>query len=140
SRIVDTVTYAPIKGRSGQASANNAFWVWAVAKNANHPEEAFKFVRWITSPAIEKKQTLENQQISAISSLSEDQEVLEVTPFLPVVMEQLAAGKVDPLTKNFKLLQDELIVGLSEIATTDADPEQVLSRIQEKLKDVDFSQ
>jgi len=140
SRIVDTVAYAPIKGSSGKASANNAFWVWAVAKNTDKPEEAFKFIRWITSPEIEKKQTLENQQISAISSLSEDPEVLEVTPFLPVVMEQLAAGKVDPLTKNFKMLQDELTVGLSEIATTDADPEQVLSRIQEKLKDVDFSQ
>jgi len=140
SMIVDTVGYAPITGNEGTVGGNNAFWVWAVAKNSSNAEEAFNFISWLTSPEIEKKQTIENQQISAISSLSEDPEVLEVTPFLPVVMEQLAAGKVEPLTRNFSQLEDELIVGLSEIATTDADPVQVLSRIQDKLKDVDFSQ
>jgi multiple sugar transport system substrate-binding protein len=139
SRIVDTVAYAALRGKTGDASANNSFWVWAVAKNANDVDEAFKFISWLTSPAIEKKQTIANQQISAITSLSTDPEVLKVTPFLPVVMEQLAGGKIDPLTSNFRLLQAELIVGLSEIATTDVDPKVVMARIQDKLKDVDFS-
>lgn len=139
SLIVDSVEYAALPGRTGESSANNSFWVWAVAKNANDVDEAFKFISWLTSPEIEKKQTIENQQISAIKSLSNDPEVVAVTPFLPVVMEMLAAGKIDPLTKNFLLLQDELIVGLSEIATTNVDPKVVLTRIQNKLQDVDFS-
>ncbi len=139
SLIVDTVEYAALRGRTGNASANNSFWVWAVAKNANDVDESFKFISWLTSPEIEKKQAIENQQISAIKSLSSDPEVVAATPFLPVVMEELAAGKIDPLTKNFRLLQDELIVGLSEIATTDVDPKVVLTRIQNKLQDVDFS-
>lgn len=140
SLVVDTVAYEALRGRTGDASANNSFWVWAVANNANNPDEAFKFISWLTSPEIEKKQAIENQQISAINILTEDPEVVAATPFLPVVMEELAAGKIDPLTNNFRLLQDELIVGLSEIATTDVDPKVVLTRIQNKLKDVDFSE
>ena len=139
SLVVDSVAYAALRGRTGDASANNSFWVWAVANNANNPDEAFKFISWLTSPEIEKRQAIENQQISAINSLTEDAEVVAATPFLPVVMEELAAGKIDPLTNNFRLLQDELIVGLSEIATTNVDPKVVLTRIQNKLKDVDFT-
>lgn len=140
SLIVDSVEYAALRGRTGDSSANNSFWVWAVAKNANDVDEAFKFISWLTSPEIEKKQAIENQQISAIKSLSTDPEVVAATPFLPVVMEMLAAGKIDPITKNFRLLQNELIVGLSEIATTDVDSKVVLTRIQNKLQDVDFSE
>lgn len=139
SKIVNTVAYAPLYGNTGDASANNSFWVWAVPVNSNNPEEAFEFIKWFTSADIEKRQTLENQQISAVNSLASDPEVLKKTPFLPVVMQQLASGKIDPMKVNFAQLTDELMVGLSEIATTDIDPTLVLQRIEQKLKDVDFS-
>ena len=139
SLIVDTVRYATINGKTGDTAANNAFWVWAIANNSNDPDESFKFISWFTSPAIEKEQTLANQQISAITSLSNDPEVLAKVPYLPVVMKQLANGKMDPFLRNFGQLKDALIVGLSEIATTDAAPAAVMARIQDQLKAVDFS-
>jgi ABC-type glycerol-3-phosphate transport system substrate-binding protein len=139
SLIVDTVRYATINGKTGDTAANNAFWVWAIANNSNDADESFKFISWFTSPAVEKEQTLANQQISAITSLSNDPEVLAKVPYLPVVMKQLANGKMDPALRNFGQLKDALIVGLSEIATTDADPAAVMARIQDQLKAVDFS-
>ena len=93
----------------------------------------------MTSPEVEKQQTLADQQISAISALSEDAEVLEVTPFLPVVMEQLDNGKSDPQTASFAELKNHLQAALSEIATTDADPATVLAGVQDMMKDTDFS-
>lgn len=137
STIVDTVKYAPLSGSKG-ASGNNAFWVWGVAKNSPDPKEAFNFISWLTSPEIEKKQTMENQQISAITSLSSDPEVLAKTPFLPVVMDVLANGKMYPVTDNIQTMSDALILGLSEIASTDADPAEVMNRIVNDMKDVDF--
>ena len=139
SLIVDTVKYATINGRDGKTAANNSFWVWAIAKNSNDIHESFKFISWFTSPAIEKKQTLKNQQISAINSLSSDPEVLKVTPFMPVIMAELANGKIDPPLKNFQALKDALIVNLSALASTDVTPLQAMKNAQEKLKDVDFS-
>lgn len=139
SLIADTVKYAPLAGSNGVAAASNTFWVWAVAKNSANPAQAFDLCSWMASYDTEKAQTLADQQISAIDSLSGDAEVLEKTPYLPVVMEQLANGKIDPVLENWGTLKENLIVSLSEIASTDAAPADVLAALQEQMKDVDFS-
>ncbi|MDR1588051.1 MAG: extracellular solute-binding protein [Treponema sp.] len=139
SLIVDTVKYAPLAGKSGRAAATNSFWVWAVAKNAVNPEAAANYCIRMASPETEKAQTLADQQISAINSLSTDKEVLAKAPFLPVVMEQLANGKIDPPLVSFNALKADLVVALSEIATTNASPADVLGRLQKKFENTDFS-
>jgi ABC-type glycerol-3-phosphate transport system substrate-binding protein len=139
SMIVDTVKYQVLAAADGHSAANNNFWVWCIPANAVDPQASFDFVTWVTSPAVEKDMTLRNQQISAITSLSNDPEVLKMAPFLPVVMQELANGKMDPALANFQTLREAMIVGLSEIASTDADPATVLARIQNDLKNVDFS-
>ena len=90
SLIVDTVGYAPMPGTTGLAAATNTFWVWAVASNATDPQAAYDLCEWLASPEVEKRQTIADQQISAIETISSDPEVLEKAPFIPVVMEQLA--------------------------------------------------
>lgn len=137
SLIVDTAGYTPLPGSNG-AAGNNAFWVWGVAANSPDPKEAVDFIIWLTSAETEKKQTLMNQQISAVNALSEDAEVLEKTPFLPVVMQALADGKMYPVGSNIQEMTDALIIGLSEIASTDVDSADVMNRIVDDLKDVDF--
>lgn len=138
SLIVDTVKYTTLSGKSGKAAASNTFWVWAIAKNSVDTKRAFDLCAWMTSPETEKIQTLADQQISAINELAKDPEVLEKTPYLPVVMEQLSNGKMDPVLENWGTLKESLIVALSEIASTDAKPEAVLNNLQEQMKDVDF--
>ena len=139
SLIVDTVKYAPLAGKSGNAAASNTFWVWAVAKNATDPKAAFDFCSWMASYDTEKKQTLADQQISAIDTLATDPEVLAATPYLPVVMEELSNGKMDPVTTSWGTVKEAMMVSLSEIASTDADPRAVMETLQEQLKDVDLS-
>lgn len=139
SLIVDTVNYAPLAGRSGMAAATNSFWVWAVAKNSANVQRAADYAMWMTSKETEKKQTLADQQISAINGLGSDSEILSKAPFLPVVMQQLSAGKIDPPLANFGKLKAALVVSLSEIASTDAAPKDVMNRLQISLKDIDFS-
>lgn len=140
SLIVDTVEYAGIAGPDGHAAGNNNFWVWAIPANAPDPDASFQFISWLTSADTEKEMTLLNQQISAVTSIAEDPEVRDSAPFLPVVMEVLANGRSDPASANFLALREELIVGLSEIASTDADPATVLQGIQDGFGDVDFSE
>ncbi len=139
SMIVDTVGYEVLAGPDGHAAANINFWVWCIPSNASDLDASFDFITWVTSPEIEKEMTLLNQQISAITSLSQDLEVLQMAPYLPIVMEALANGKMDPAVANFQTLREALIVGLSEIASTDADPAEVMARVQEEMADVDYS-
>lgn len=139
SKIVNTVKYTTLNGASGKTAANNAFWVWAVPKNATDPVASFKFIKWLTSAETEKKLTLKNSQISAVQSLAKDPEVLKKTPFLPTVMAELSNGKIDPALKSFSKLKEAVTIGLSKLATTNAKPEDVMKEVQNNLKDVDFS-
>lgn len=139
SMIVDSVKYAPLAGHSGKAAACNTFWIWAVAKNATDKQSAFDYCAWMASEEMEKKQTLEDQQVSAISALGEDKEILDEAPFIPVVMEQLENGKGDPQTKGFATFKEGLIASLSELATSNAQPEEVMQKLQDSMKDVQMS-
>ncbi len=139
SLIADTVAYAPLTGAKGTGAAVNTFWIWAVASNSANPETAVDFCEWMTSPDVERQQTLGDQQISAITSLSDDPEVLEMTPYLPVVMEVLENGKSNPQTAGFATMRTGLEAALSQIATTDASPADVLAKLQDEMKDVDFT-
>ncbi|MDD4850511.1 MAG: extracellular solute-binding protein, partial [Gemmiger sp.] len=139
SLIGDTVAYAPLTGANGQGSALNTFWIWAVAANTANPETAADFCQWMTSPDVERQQTLGDQQISAITSLSQDPSVVESTPYLPVVMQVFENGKSNPQTAGFATMRTSLEAGLSQIATTDASPAEVLAKVQDEMKDVDFS-
>lgn len=140
SLIVDTVAYAPITGPDGYTAANNAFWVWAVPTNAKDPKASFEGAAWLTGFEAEKAMTLKNQQISAISALSSDPEVLGAAPFLPVVMEEFANGKTIPLSANFPDFNQALIAALSEIATTDVDSAAVMQRLTDEFANVDFGE
>ena len=53
-------------------------------------------------------------------------------------MAALANGQMYPVTDNIQTMSDALIVGLSEIGSTDVDPAEVMNRITEELKDIDF--
>ena len=139
SMIVDSVEYTTLAGPDGFAAGKNNFWVWCIPANTTDADASFELISWLTSPETEKEMTLLNQQVSAITSLANDQEVLAAAPFLPVVMEELANGKMDPSLVNFQTLREALVVGLSELATTDADPATVMARVQAELEGVDLS-
>jgi ABC-type glycerol-3-phosphate transport system substrate-binding protein len=139
SLIVNTVKYAPIAGRTGRASTNNDFWVWAVAKNTGSPAAAANLVMWLASPDVEKEQLLADSSISAISSLGQDREALVKAPFLPVVLQQLANGKSDPALTSFNVFRTDLEAALSELASTNAKAADVLGQLQRKYANYDFS-
>jgi ABC-type glycerol-3-phosphate transport system substrate-binding protein len=139
SLIVNSVKYAPITGRTGRASTNNDFWVWAVAKNTKNPAAAADLCMWLASPGVEKEQTLADSSISAITSLGQDREALAKAPFLPVVMQQLANGKSDPALTSFSAFRVDLEAALSELASTSAKAADVLGRLQRKYENADFS-
>jgi ABC-type glycerol-3-phosphate transport system substrate-binding protein len=136
---VNSVRYAPITGRTGRASTNNDFWVWAVAKNTANPKATADLVMWLASPEVEKEQLLADCSISAINSLGQDREALAKAPFLPVVMQQLANGKSDPSLTSFNAFRTDLEAALSELASTNVKAADVLGRLQKKYENTDFS-
>ena len=135
SKIVDKVGYAPIPGKKSVVGVVS-YWSWGVAKNSKNPEAAFKLAVWLVSPEVEKKQALMNGQIGAISSLAQDSEVVAKMPFLPATSETLANAKTQPTSVSAGKIFEPLIAALSEIASTNKTPKDVLAKLQNDLKDV----
>jgi ABC-type glycerol-3-phosphate transport system substrate-binding protein len=135
SKIVDKVGYAPIPGKKSVVGVVS-YWSWGVAKNSKNPEAAFKLAVWLVSPEVEKKQALMNGQIGAISSLAQDSEVVAKMPFLPATSETLANAKTQPTSVSAGKIFEPLIAALSEIASTNKAPKDVLVKLQNDLKDV----
>jgi len=135
SAIVGKVTYAPIPGDKLVAGCVS-YWSWAVAANSKNPEAAYKFAAWLVSPAIEKQQSLMNGQITAVSALGTDAEVVAKTPFLPAASETLANAKTQPTSASASAIFEPLAATLSQVATSDITPEDALAALQSQLKDV----
>jgi ABC-type glycerol-3-phosphate transport system substrate-binding protein len=135
SAIVEKVAYAPIPGDKLVAGCVS-YWSWAVAANSKNPEAAYKFAAWLVSPATEKAQTLMNGQITAVSALATDADVVAKTPFLPAASETLANAKTQPTSSSAAAIFEPLAATLSQVATTDVTAEDALKALQEQLKDV----
>lgn len=135
SLIADKVGYAAVPGKKLVAGLVS-YWSWCVAANSKNPEAAFKLAAWLTGPEAEKKQALMNGQITAVSSLAEDAEVVAKIPFLPATNETLANAKTQPTSASASKIFEPLAAALSEIASSDKPSQDVFTKLQDQLKDV----
>jgi len=135
SKIVDKVGYAVIPG-SKLVSGCVSYWSWAVAANSKNPEAAFKVAAWLTSAEVEKEQAMMNGQISAVSSLADDAEIVAKIPYLPATNETLKNAKTQPTSASATAIFEPLAAALSEIASSDKPSADIFAGLQEQLKDV----
>lgn len=133
SLIVDKVGYATVPGKEGVVGLVS-YWSWAVAANGKAPKDAFDFAAWLCSPEVEKKQALMNGQITAVSSLAADPEVVASIPFLPVANETLARAKTQPTDEGVLAYLDSIEAAVSEIVSTNKTPAAVFDELQAALE------
>jgi multiple sugar transport system substrate-binding protein len=132
SKVAGKLGYAPLPYKK-KPFGTLALWSWCVTADSKHPKEAFKLAAWLTSKAIEKKQTLKNGQISAITSLFSDKELTAKMPWLPALGKALENSDTQPLNENAPKLADKMQVLLSAVATGGEDPKEALEKAQKEL-------
>ena len=113
-----------------------SYWSWCVAANSKNPEAAFKLAAWLTSAEVEKEQAMMNGQITAVTSLADDAEVVAKIPFLPATNETLKNAKTQPTSASAAAIFEPLMAALSEIASSDAASSDVFAALQDKVKDI----
>lgn len=139
SVIVGKAVYAPVPGRN-KVVTPLGFFGWGIAANSAHKQEAFDFLTWLVSPAIEKKQSLMNGQFSCVTANGNDSEIAAKYPFFGAVAESLKEIRTIPSSPNAVRMLERLTAGLSEVASTNVSPESVLARIQNEFLGVDMRQ
>jgi trehalose/maltose transport system substrate-binding protein len=75
------VTVLP-HGAKGKSVGTVGGWQLAVSKYSKHKDASIEFVRYMTSPAVEKFDAIFNSNVPTIPSVAKDKAVVRVNPYL----------------------------------------------------------
>jgi trehalose/maltose transport system substrate-binding protein len=83
SKVKGKFAVAPLPhGAGGHSVATVGGWQLAVSKYSKHQDAAIEFVRYMTSKAVEKFDTITNSNVPTIPSLAKDPQVRKAAPYL----------------------------------------------------------
>jgi trehalose/maltose transport system substrate-binding protein len=83
SKVAGKFAVAPLPhGPGGGSVATVGGWQLAVSKYSKHPDASIEFVRYMTSKAVEKFDTITNSNVPTIPSLANDPQVRKAAPYL----------------------------------------------------------
>ncbi len=133
SSIAGHVGYLPIPYKKHPAGTVST-WNWCIPADSKHPEEAFKLIAWLTSRSIEKEQSLANGQLSAVSSLFNDDELKKKLPFLSAVLPYLDNPHTALVHPHRKILMDGMVEILFQVSVSNANPFEELKLLQQKMQ------
>ncbi len=111
SKIKGKFSVAPLPhGSGGHSVATVGGWQLAVSKFSKHQGAAIEFVRYMTSKAVEKFDTITNSNVPTIPSLAKDPAVKKAAPYL-----KAATANVPRATRPAKFLKGHYNEGSKDI-------------------------
>jgi multiple sugar transport system substrate-binding protein len=131
------ITLAPVK-----AGMSPTYGVggWGLAINAdvdkNKQEAAWAYIKWVTSPAIQKELNLQGASSYIRKSTLKDPDLLAKYPYLPVIAESFEHGNGEyrPRIPQYPEIQDILGDAVNAVLAGDRDPKQALDAAQAKAQ------
>ncbi|SDK02593.1 ABC transporter substrate-binding protein [Sediminibacillus albus] len=114
----------------------------AIPKESDHPQEAYDFIEWLLSPENQLKSFHNNGLFPSTPAVYEDEEFLATSdeyfsdaPTAKIFAE--AAQSVQPIHMgvNYSIVQDELILALTNVAVEGADPQKEWDAAVKRIKD-----
>jgi trehalose/maltose transport system substrate-binding protein len=131
-----SVTTLP-HGASGKPVGTVGGWQLAVSKYSKHKDAAIEFVRYMTSPAVEKFDAITNANVPTIASVAKDKQVVKTNPYLKPAIASVA--RVTRPAKFLKTHYNEaskvIYQGINQILNG-TPAKSVLPGIQAKLNQI----
>ena len=111
SKIKGKFSVAPLPhGAGGHSVATVGGWQLAVSKFSKHQAAAIEFVRYMTSKAVEKFDTITNSNVPTIPSLAKDPAIKKAAPYL-----KPATANVPRATRPARFLKGKYNEGSKDI-------------------------
>ncbi len=112
-----------------------------IPSESKHPEEAFAFIAWLTSPENQLKSFHSNGLFPSTPDVYEDDEFLATTdeyfsnaPTAAIFAEAAQSVKTVYMGKNYGLVNNELVTALMNVAIEGADPQEEWDLAVERIK------
>jgi trehalose/maltose transport system substrate-binding protein len=131
-----SVTVLP-HGASGGSVGTVGGWQLAVSKFSKHKGAAIEFVRYMTSPAVEKFDAITNSNVPTIVSVAKNRAVVKANPYLKPAIASVprVTRPAKFLGKNYNEASKVIYQGVNQILTG-TPASQVLPQIKSRLQQI----
>jgi trehalose/maltose transport system substrate-binding protein len=130
------VTVLP-HGAAGKSVGTVGGWQLAVSKFSKHKGAAIEFVRYMTSPAVEKFDAITNSNVPTIVSVAKNKAVVKANPYLKPAIASVprVTRPAKFLGKNYNQASRVIYQGVNQILTG-TPASQVLPQIKSRLQQI----
>jgi len=127
------MTNVPVPEENMEAQPVSTGFQWAVHANTDHPEEAFKYVNYLTRPDASLEFNV-NYMESVRESVYEMEEYEEAKPWNDLIIEQLETTVPIPGVAEWMDVSEAIQLALQEVmGNPDADPAIVAEEYQQQI-------
>ena len=129
-----SVTTLP-HGAGGKPVGTVGGWQLAVSKYSKHKDATIEFVRYMTSPAVEKFDAITNSNVPTIPSVAKDKAVVKTNPYLKPAIASVArvTRPAKYLGTHYNEASKVIYQGINQILNGSS-AKSVLPSIESKLK------
>lgn len=130
------VTVLPRGDKAGKHSGVLGGWQLAVSKYSAHPEIAADLVRYLSSPAEQKRRAIEGAYNPTLPALYQDADVLAATPFFGQLYDTFANAVARPSAvtgARYNRVSAEFYGAVHDVLSGKSEARTALSRLERRL-------
>ncbi|NNG67277.1 ABC transporter substrate-binding protein [Caldanaerobacter subterraneus] len=138
SPVKGKVGIAPIpRGKDGkEGSPVLGGWNLGINKYSKHPEEAWKFIEFVTSEEGQKITALEGGNLPTLKSLYQDKEVLAKNPYWADFYDVFITAKPRPVSPFYPQMSDSMQINFHKALTGEITAEQTIKNVAKDLSEI----
>jgi multiple sugar transport system substrate-binding protein len=137
SAVKDKVGVAALPAVDGGESVSCiGGWQWGVSAFSEHPDEAIKLVRFMSSPETSKLLAIEAAQLPAFSALYEDPDVLAAAPWFKAALPVVQTARARPVTPRYNEVSEIIRTTVNAVLAGTTTPEAGVSQMEARLRRV----
>jgi multiple sugar transport system substrate-binding protein len=130
------VSPLPVGEEHSQIASCLGGWNMLISASSEMKDEAWEFVRFMTSEESQKMQTLSASSLPTLNTLYDDRELLEEVPMVALSKEALETARPRPVSPYYSQMSRTMAEQFNKVLTGATSPEGAVETLQSELQQI----
>jgi multiple sugar transport system substrate-binding protein len=130
------VSALPVGEGQSQIASCLGGWNMLISASSEMQDEAWEFVRYMTSQESQKMQTLSASSLPTLNALYDDREILEEVPMVALSKEALQNARPRPVSPYYSQMSRTMAEQFNKVLTGATSPEVAVETLQSDLQQI----
>ena len=130
------VSALPVGEGQSQIASCLGGWNMLISASSEMKDEAWEFVRYMTSKESQKMQTLSASSLPTLNALYDDREILEEVPVVALSKEALQNARPRPVSPYYSQMSRTMAEQFNKVLTGATSPEEAVETLQSDLQQI----